>query len=133
MHDYALSLGHYPYRRGKLNHTSHLPSRLVTAHFVAVTGAAVDPLSQGGLDTKKEEKLGGKEGGEERAIRILESEHNARRRAGPVKVQTPHPSRELHDPKAAIRGVLLEQLIMDRCGGVGYRVPSDSCGNTIYE
>ena len=37
MHDYALSLGQHPHRRGKLNQTSHAASRLVTAHFVAVT------------------------------------------------------------------------------------------------
>ena len=43
----------------------------------------------------------------------------------------PHPSRELHDPEAAIRGVLLEQLIIDRCGGVSDSVPSDSCGNAV--
>ena len=37
MRDYALSSGHYPHRQGKLKYTSHLLSRLVTAHFVAVT------------------------------------------------------------------------------------------------
>ena len=41
MHDYALSIGHHPHRRGKLNHTSHPSSRLVTAHFVAVTGTTL--------------------------------------------------------------------------------------------
>ena len=37
MHDYALSLGHHPHRQGNSTNTSHPLSRLVTAHFVAVT------------------------------------------------------------------------------------------------
>ena len=40
MHDYALLPGNYPHQQGKLNYTSHLSSRLVTAHFVAVTVSA---------------------------------------------------------------------------------------------
>ena len=35
--DYALLPGNYPHQQGQLNYTSHPSSRLVTAHFVAVT------------------------------------------------------------------------------------------------
>ena len=37
MHDNALLPGNYPHQQGTLNYTSHTTSRLVTAHFVAVT------------------------------------------------------------------------------------------------
>ena len=41
--DYALLPGNYPHQQGKLNYTSHTPSRLVTAHFVAVTDSMSPP------------------------------------------------------------------------------------------
>ena len=42
VHDYALLPGNYPHQQGKLNYTSHTQSRLVTAHFVAVTPELAD-------------------------------------------------------------------------------------------